>query len=415
MAQTVLGNIFLGYQLLWNQLRQPAAVRLFVDADVAVPVDAQHLLAALREQWPEQAPVLLLEIHSVSLLNDILEHGTASDPWVQVPEAWLVSDAALAQRVHQAHHRGLKLVWCGAPGQRPEPAISEHFHKSIINLTAEEALLGLRASLQKHGDQDSEVPIHSPVVPGQIYEAIGNRALAEHCMDQQGAWALTGWPVEDVLHGYRQQLIQPGQAAIVRLVEAIDADVALDTIELILSEEPVLAYLFLRYVNSAGLGLRNEVESIRRGLMVLGYSVLKAWLLEQLPHAASDLNLQPVRTTLVTRAHLMEHLLDAGDEDDLRREVYLCGLLSQIDVLLGEPLVTSLERLPLPERIQAALLQNDGPYAPYLAIAAALESPNTRATHTLCHEHQIDMEEVNRALLRTLSAMLARPARGLLA
>lgn len=409
MAQTVLGNISLGYQLLWNQLRQPVAVRLFVDADADVPVDARHLLAALRELWPEQAAVLLLEIHSPLLLRDVLEHGTASDPWVQVCEAWL-GDPTLVQCVQQAHQRGLHLVWQGEPGQRPGLVSGASFHKHIINLTADEALLGLRASLQQHPDGDA--PLRSPIEAGQIYEAIASCALAEHCLDQQGAWALTGWPTEDVLHNYRQQLIQPGQTAIVRLVEAIDADVSLDAIELILSEEPVLAYGFLRYVNSAGLGLRSEVESIRRGLMVLGYSVLKAWLLTQLPHAASDLNLQPVRTALVTRAHLMEHLLDAGEEDDLRREVYLCGLLSQIDVLLGEPLTAALERLPLPERIQAALLQHSGPYQPYLEIAAALESPDTRATHTLCNEHQIDMEEVNRALLRTLAAMRTRPARG---
>jgi len=414
MAQTVLGNISLGYQLLWNQLRQPAAVRLFIDADADVPVDAQHLLAALRELWPEQAPVLLLEIHSPALLHGVLEHGSAGDPWVQVPEAWLV-DPVLAQRVHQAHLRGLKLVWQGEPGQRPGPAIGERFHKNIINLTADEALLGLRASLHKHRDGESEPPLKSPVAAGQIYEAVASRALAEHCLDQQGAWALAGWPVEDVLHNYRQQLIQPSQTAIVRLVEAIEADVSLDAIELILSEEPVLAYGFLRYVNSAGLGLRSEVESIRRGLMVLGYSVLKAWLLEQLPHAASDLNLQPIRTALVTRAHLMERLLDAGEEDNLRREVYLCSLLSQIDVLLGEPLATSLERLPLPERINAALLQHNGPYAPYLEIAAALESPTTRATHTLCNAHEIGIGDVNRALLRTLAAIQARPAKGLLA
>lgn len=412
MAQTVLGSISLGYQLLWNRLRQPAAVRIFVDADAAVPVDAQHLLATLRELWPEQAPALLLEVHSATLLPDVLEHGGTNDPWVQVPQAWL-SDPGLTQRVRQAHQRGLKLVWCGEPGQRPDPTLDTCFHKRIFSLTAEEALLGLRASLQQHRTPEGEAPLRSPVVPGQIYEAIANRALAEHCLDQQGAWALAGWPVDDVLHSYRQQLIQPGQSAILHLVEAIEADVSLDTIELLLSEEPVLAYSFLRYVNSAGLGLRSEVESIRRGLMVLGYSVLKAWLLEQLPHAASDVNLQPVRTALVMRAHLMERLLDAGEEDNLRREVYLCGLLSQIDLLLGEPLAASLERLPLSERVNAALLQNDGPYAPYLAIAAALESPNTRTTHALCNEHQIDMEEVNRALLRTLSTMLVRPARGL--
>lgn len=413
MAQTVLGSISLGYQLLWNQLRQPAAVQLFIDTDAEVPVDARHLLGALRELWPEQAPVLLLSIRSLPLLHEMLEQGGSNDPWIAVLEDGL-ADPVLAQRVHQAHQRGLRMVWQGEPGQRPGPAIGSCFHKLIIGLTADEALQALRISLQKQRDQDGSAPAKSPVAAGHIYDGIASRALAEHCLDQQGAWALTGWPVEDVLHNYRQQLIQPGQTAIVRLIEAIDADVPLDTIELILSEEPVLTYRFLRYVNSAGLGLRSEVESIRRGLMVLGYSVLKAWLLEQLPHAASDLNLQPVRTTLVTRAHLMERLLDAGEEDNLRREVYLCGLLSQIDVLLGEPLATSLQRLPLPERVNAALLQQSGPYAPYLEIAAALESRDTRATHTLCNAHQIGLEDVNRALLRTLAAMLARPARGLL-
>jgi c-di-GMP-related signal transduction protein len=144
---------------------------------------------------------------------------------------------------------------------------------------------------------------------------------------------------------------------------------------------------------------------------VLGYSVLRAWLLEQLPQASSDLNLQPVRTAMVTRAHLMERLLDAGEEDNLRREVYLCGLLSQIDLLLGEPLSTALQRLPLPERIQAALLQQAGPYRPYLDIATALESPRTRATQALCKAHEISLEEVNRALLRTLAALPAHPVR----
>ena len=412
MAQTVLGNISLGYRLLWNQLRQPAAIQLFVNTDADVSIDAAHLLASLHELWSEQAPVLLLATHSPLLLHDLLDKGTANDPWVQLPEAWL-SDPILVQRAHQAHLRGLKLVWCGEAEQRPNPILASRLHKSIITLSTEEALQGLRASL--HPQRGNGSPVDSPVVAGQIYDQVASRTLAEHCLDQQGAWALAGWPAEDVLLSYQQQLIQPAQTAMARLLEAIDADLSLDAIEQLLSEEPVLAYRFLRYVNSVGLGLRSEVESTRRGLMVLGYSVLKTWLLEQLPHAGSDLNLQPVRTMVVTRAHLMERLLDAGEEDNLRREVYLCGLLSQIDLLLGEPLSTALERLPLPERINAALLQHSGPYAPYLEIAAALESSDTRATHALCTAHQIGLGEVNRALLRTLAAIPARPARGVLA
>jgi c-di-GMP-related signal transduction protein len=219
--------------------------------------------------------------------------------------------------------------------------------------------------------------------------------------------------VEDVLHGYRQQPIPPDQTTLTRLIEAIDADASLDAIERLLSEEPVLAWRFLRYINSPGLGLRSEVESIRRGLMVLGYSVLRTWLAEQQPQATADRNLQPIRTALVMRAHLMERLLDAGEEDNLRREVYLCGLLSQVDLLLGEPLATALAHLPLPERITDALLLHSGPYAPYIEIAAALASPDTHATHALCDAHQIGLEEVNRALLRTLALLQARPAKGL--
>ena len=409
MAQTVLGNITLGYQLLWNPQRQPAAAQLFVNADAEVPVDARHLLAALGELWPESAPPLLLTLQSLPLLLDLLDHAGPADPWLRINESWL-EQPELARRVHQAQQRGLPLVWHGEAGQRPGPALGQGFHKHIISLTADETLQALRAALRRQREVKDAAQAASPVAAGQIYDCVASRALAEHCLDQQGAWALAGWPVEDVLHGYQQQPIPPDQATLRRLIEAIDADASLDAIERLLSEEPVLAWRFLRYVNSPGLGLRSEVESIRRGLMVLGYSVLKAWVLEQLAQATDDRNLQPVRTALVMRAHLMERLLEAGEEDNLRREVYLCGLLSQIDLLLGEPLATVLARLPLPERITTALLQHNGPYAPYIEIAAALASPDTRTTHALCDAHQIGLEEVNRALLRTLAAVQARPA-----
>ena len=82
-------------------------------------------------------------------------------------------------------------------------------------------------------------------------------------------------------------------------------------------------------------------------------------------------------------------------------------MLSQIDLLLGEPLHEALARLPLSERINAAILGHGGPYAPYLNLASAMESPDTQAAHALCAEHQLSHEEVNRALLQTLSTVKA--------
>lgn len=413
MAQSVLGSVSLGYQLLWNQLRQLGGVQLFIAPHSDSAIDAVHLLGTLKELWPEQAPQLMVSVQSAALFRDLLAHGPTDGPWIEVQQAWL-ADPALTQLVHQAQQRGMTLVWRGEPGQRPSAALTRCFARTMVTLTPEEALAGLRVSLKKHhgASPDPSNTIKSPVLPGQIYEAVASRVLVEHCLDQQGAWGVAGWPMEDVLHGYRHQLIQPSHLAIVKLIEATDADASMEAIEHILSEEPILAYRFLRYANSAALGLRTEIDSLRHGLMVLGYSLLKTWLLEQLPHATSDLNLLPVRMAMVVRARLMEHLLDAGEGDDLRREIYLCGLFSQIDLLLGEPLSVALQRLPLPERTLSALLSHSGPYVPYLDLATALETPATQATRQLCEEHAMSSEDVNRALLRTLSTAQAWPVAG---
>jgi c-di-GMP-related signal transduction protein len=142
---------------------------------------------------------------------------------------------------------------------------------------------------------------------------------------------------------------------------------------------------------------------------VLGLSRVKSWLLEQMPHAASDLNLQPVRTAMVLRAQFMAELLDAGEGEALKRELYLCGLLSQIDLLLGEPMPSALHAIPLPERVNAAILGQSGPYWPYLEIATALETPHTASTRALCTKNGFDEDDVNRALLRMLAALRNRP------
>lgn len=415
MAHTVLDDVSLGYQLLWNALRQVGGVQLFIGTQDATAVDAPHLLSALDEAWSAQAPQLVLSVTAPRLLGDMLAHASADGPWVEVHDSFL-REPTMAQRVHQAHQRGVKLIWRGEPGARPNAALAPCFGRNMVTLTPQEALAGLRVSLRKHNGADAALAsrVKSPVVAGHIYESVASRVLAEHCLDEQAAWGVGGWPVEDVLHGYRQQRIQPGHRAIVGLIEAIDADDSSERVEQILSEEPILAYRFLRYANSAGLGLRTEIESLRHGLMVLGLSKFRAWALEQLPHATSDLNLQPVRTSMVLRARLMEHLLDAGDSDDLRREVYLCGVLSQMDLMLGEPLTAALTRIPLPERVTSAILGQSGPYKPYLDVAMALESPDTQATHALCDLHQLNREAVNRALLSTLSHARLRPAKGLL-
>ncbi len=385
MSASVLEQLTLGYRLLWNRRRDIAAVELHAEPlPETGGIDARHLLATLAELWPTRAPQLLLRVSHPLLLLDLLAHGRADGPWLVLPPE-VLADAVLRPRAQQAQARGLPLVWPG----RPPADVTPLAKRPGVYLTDE-----AQAALS----------------PGQIVLGNGHRAQADTALDQHAAWAVAGWPVEDVLHSLPAQARQPDRTAISRVVRSIDDDADLDRIETLLSADPLLAYRFLQHVNTAAPQLRGEIDTLQRGLQVWGLKHVQAWLLGQLSQAANEPDLQPVRLGMVVRARLLEHLLDAGDEEDLRREVQLCGLFSQLDRLLGEPLAAVLQRLPLSQRILQALLEHSGPYHPALQLARALELADTRATRLLCESYGYTPEDVNRALLRTLGG--TGPANG---
>ncbi len=401
MAPSSLGHLILGYQLIWDKSRRPAAMQLFMSPLGDEPVEVAHFLRTLQQTWTEQSPILVLTPLSADLLAGALEHNRANGPWLCVQQD-LLGAAGIIDLLHQAQARGVQLLWRGAPGERPDAAIAPLFGRIIISLTPGEALASAHLLLSQNRDTPSAT---NPVLPGHIVEAVPSRLMADHCLDQSAAWGIAGWPSDDVLLSHQHQGVQPSHQAIVQMLREIDKDVALDLLEHTLAEEPLLAYRFLRYTNSAAMGLRKEVESLRHGLMLLGLTRFKQWLMEQMPLASNEPDMEPVRTGIVMRAHLMEHLLNAGDEDTLRREVFLTGMLSQIDGLLGEPLRDALNRLPLSERLNGAILGRSGPYAPFLELASALEYARMSEVAELCKAHELHLDEVNRTMLRVMAQL----------
>lgn len=418
MQYTVLGSIALGYQPLWDRSRDLCGVRLFVQATDNGTPNAAHLLEALNHLWSGARSALLVSPRTPALLCDLLDHVRPDMPGLEINDEWL-GDAAVVQRVQAALAQGCQLVWQGRVDARPAPAIQSTFAHQVIDLGPESALQALRAAQAQHpqgggagaaGAATAAARTASPIQAAQVYDRLPSGAMVDHALDQQGAAAVAGWPVDDVMHEHRQHRTLPRLETIQRMMRSLGADEAMEYIETILSEDPALTYRFLNHVNSAALGRRTGIDSLRHGLMMLGYTSLQHWLRDQLAYASVAVNLKPVFSGMVLRAKLVEHLLDAGAEGDLQRELYLCGLLSQLDVLLGEPLPTILARLPLHERVQDAILRNDGPYAPYLSLAHSMETADTAQTLALCAEAELPLEEANRILLRMLDGlMLHRP------
>lgn len=393
----VLNALVMGYRPLWNAERNLGGVQLFLHDHPDTPVDTAHLLRILSEMWAPSSPLLLLSPQSLPLLQSLLTHIKASPIWaLEVRAQWLADNPELQTQVAAAAQRGVRLVWRGSMNQLPSKQDARHYACSLLHLEPQDAMTLMCVAA------DQPVPQRLALLEGQMYEEIHSQILAHRCLEQYHASAIAGWPNEDILHRVRgARVLHPSHAHVLRLMQAVDADQSLETFEEILSEDPLLAYRFMLYANSAALGARNPIDSLRRALLMLGYGTLKEWLLTQLAHASHEKDLHPIRLGTVMRAQLTAHLLDAGVSQELRSEVYLCGLFARLDDVLDEPLQTTLSRLPLSERIPDAAVRGEGPYAPSLQLAFALEKENGAATvREVCIEHDISLEHVNRTLLR---------------
>ncbi|MCB2018087.1 MAG: HDOD domain-containing protein [Hydrogenophaga sp.] len=400
MSHTVLDSVAMAYQPVWNRHRLLAAVRLTVMPTDPGSVDAAHLMKVLGEHWPVNAPVLILALDSPALLSQAIKCTSVPNTWLEVPAALFDHAESLAM-LSVAHRRGHQLLRRADFAQVRRSFVAPLDARSLLALSAEEAA----EALQSRPTGDASQPTRpSPIVPGQIYRHVFSRLLADHCLDDAGAWGILGWPDDDVLHGLRHETPSCDAIVITLIRQAIEKDASIDRIERYVRQDPVLVYRLLSTVNSAAHGGRHEVDSLRHAIMMMGFSSLDRWLVDQAAGADQDLAMHPVRYGQVMRARLAQHLLDSESDEELRGEVYTTAIFAQLDRLLNEPLEQLLERLPMSARVADALIERTGPYFPLIDIASAQADAEAIARlPEICAEHEISLEHANRALLRMLS------------
>lgn len=127
-------------------------------------------------------------------------------------------------------------------------------------------------------------------------------------------------------------------------------------IGLLLRGEVGLCHRLLRYINSARFGMRLRVNSIERCLALLGEDEVRRWIaLAALPVLAAD-RPGPLVETAVVRAEFCEALAPQVGLGARRSEIFLMGMFSLLDAIIGRPLEEILEEIGLADDIRDALL-----------------------------------------------------------
>jgi len=379
LDHAVLPGVALGYAPIIDRQRAIAGTRLtLVPLRADAKIDQAELLAALAAVWPQGGE--LLSPQGEALLAALINQPPAEPTQIEVP-AFIAADAAHAAPLAALKAAGHTGVLKGLPQSALPPEVAAIF-KQVVLEPGQAAPAGVPA-------------VHAGVRGAEAIDA----SFAA------GASAVIGWPMDGPFEASAnagKTEIAADLQVIMELMSRVDEGEDVERLEQTLKRDPSLAFKLLRYMNSAAFGLPVEVSSFRHAIMLLGYARLKRWLALLLTTASKDHSMRPIMFGAVRRGLLMEELAAGMDEREMKDEMFICGLFSLLDHMLKQPFEKLLQSIPVPERVRQALVDDSGPFLPYLELVRAVESESVFDYRERADALMVGAGEINACVLRAL-------------
>lgn len=166
--------------------------------------------------------------------------------------------------------------------------------------------------------------------------------------------------------------IHPSHMLVLEIMSAVQQEADPREIEALFKRDVTLSFKLLRFINSPSFGLARRIDSVKHALSVIGYKQLLKWL-GLLALSAGEGTSPAISHSAMVRARFMEQLaakiLDKQDQDNL----FLIGLLSLIDIIMGVPITEILARANLAKSVNDTLSGEPSKYTRYLNMALACE------------------------------------------
>jgi EAL and modified HD-GYP domain-containing signal transduction protein len=333
-----------------------------------------------------------LNVASESLLQDLMKAQPAPNVMVEIP-AFMACDPANTESIVALHANGNSLLLKGRPLSELPREVLPCFKYSIIDLADDRRV-----------DGSKPPPGVTRNIP-HVQAGVRTIVEMEHAF-ARGAEAVLGWPIDDAIQAgnAKSRAGQPDMQTMVQLIRQVDAEEPIEKLENTLKRDPTLAFKLMRYINSPAFGLRVEISSFRHAIMMLGYKRLKRWVALLLATASKDVNLKPVMFAAVRRGLLMEELGRESSDEEMRSEMFICGVFSLLDRMFQQPFSELLANIPVPERVFQALAEESGPFQPYVNMVRAIENESLFDFRECADALMTSVSEINRAQLRALMA-----------
>ena len=173
----------------------------------------------------------------------------------------------------------------------------------------------------------------------------------------------------------------------------------------LIEREVSLCYKLLRFVNSALFGFRRQIGSTQHAVELLGDRAFRKWasIATVLGMAGNEPN-ELVRTAL-TRGRCCELLAASLGRRNDEQSLFLLGILSLMDAMLGRPLSEIVADLALPNPVRGALLGKPNRFREILDLVAACESGKWSLVSDLARRLHLDEALLSATFLQAVDWM----------
>lgn len=231
---------------------------------------------------------------------------------------------------------------------------------------------------------------------------IENQSEADTSVLYKGERYAVGWNILDSSPVPTNLRLPPTEATVIRILGLLTRNADVDDVANAMKADPALQYNLLKYLNHANLCLAafGGFRSFDHAIMLLGYRQFSRWLSMFLLQSNVEAAVPELYRIAITRGCQMELLAErSGIPRNERDSVFITGVFSLIDRILGVSMQTVLEALALGPSVNDALLSGEGRYAPLLQFAQACENGTECEMYEQLEQLGISARDANLAMV----------------
>jgi len=178
------------------------------------------------------------------------------------------------------------------------------------------------------------------------------------------------------------------------LKELNDPLVSFEQLERIIQRDVSLSYKILKYVNSAALGIRTKINSVRQALTMLGRKNMEKFITLVLIKGLSADKPSELLVTSIIRGRFAELIAARLRLRGQTSTAFLVGMFSLIEALLDRSMNKFLSELPLSDDIAAALRREPSTLTSILEMVIAYEQGHWGNYEVHCRKLNLKSGEV---------------------